>query len=76
MKKILLISLVTMIVGCQKQPEKVDDSAADKQFEESDKKIGEFLDTLRTLMPVKVNKRKYSVMIIRKYTSISTYQHC
>lgn len=45
MKKILLICLVTMIVGCQKQPEKVNESV-EKSFEESDKKIGEFLDIL------------------------------
>lgn len=35
-----------MIVGCQEQPEKGDNSAASKQFEESDKKIGGFLDIL------------------------------
>ena len=45
MKKILLICLVTMIVGCQKQPEKVNESA-EKSFEVSDKKIGKFLDIL------------------------------
>lgn len=45
MKKILLICLATMIVGCQKQPEKVNESV-EKSFEESDKKIGKFLDIL------------------------------
>ena len=45
MKKILLICLAIMIVGCQKQPEKVNESV-EKSFEESDKKIGEFLDIL------------------------------
>lgn len=45
MKKILLICIATMIVGCQKQPEKVNESV-EKSFEESDKKIGEFLDIL------------------------------
>ena len=34
-----------MIVGCQKQPEKVNESA-EKSFEVSDKKIGKFLDIL------------------------------
>lgn len=46
MKKILLICLATIIVGCQKQTEKADDSAVSKQFDESDKKIGKFLDIL------------------------------
>lgn len=45
MKKILLICLVIMIVGCQKQPEKADQSASN-QFDESDRKIGKFLDIL------------------------------
>lgn len=35
-----------MIVGCQKQPEKADDSAVSKQFDEFDKKLGQFLDIL------------------------------
>ena len=34
-----------MIVGCQKQPEKVNEPD-EKSFEESDKKIGKFLDIL------------------------------
>ncbi|ESK54889.1 hypothetical protein [Acinetobacter tjernbergiae] len=46
MKKILLICLViTIFVGCQKQPEKVSESV-EKSVAESDKKIGEFLDIL------------------------------
>ena len=45
MRKILLICLATMIVGCHKQPEKVNESV-EKSFEESDKKIGKFLDLL------------------------------
>lgn len=48
MKKILLICLAIMIVGCQKQPEQVPESndSLEKIFEKSDKKIGEFLDIL------------------------------
>lgn len=48
MKKILLICLATMIVGCQKQSEQVPESndSLEKIFEKSDKKIGEFLDIL------------------------------
>ena len=48
MKKILLICLATMTVGCQKQPEQVPESndSLEKIFEKSDKKIGEFLDIL------------------------------
>lgn len=46
MKKILLVCLATLIVGCEKQPEKVDNSSILKQFDESDKKIEGFLDIL------------------------------
>jgi hypothetical protein len=42
MKKILLISLVTMIVGCQKQPEKVDDSAAENSLKNRTKRLVSF----------------------------------
>ena len=46
MKKILLICLTTLIVGCEKQPEKVDNSSIQQQFDESDKRIEGFLDIL------------------------------
>lgn len=46
MKKILLICLATLIVGCDKQTEKVDNSSIQQQFDESDKKIEGFLDIL------------------------------
>lgn len=45
MKKILLVCLATLIVGCEKQSEKVDNSSILKQFDESDKKIEGFLDS-------------------------------
>lgn len=57
MKKILLICIAIMAVGCQKQPEKVDQSA-NKQFDESDKKIGEFLDILDDPKAAKEVQRK------------------
>ncbi len=72
MKKILLICLATMIVGCQKQPEKVDDSAADKQFEESDKKIGEFLDTLENPHASKGEQKK---ILCNDYPKVYEYQY-
>ena len=46
MKKILLICLTTLIVGCDKQTEKVDNSSIQQQFDESDEKIEGFLDIL------------------------------
>lgn len=46
MKKILLICLITLIVGCEKKTENVDDKSAAIQFEKSDQKISEFLDIL------------------------------
>lgn len=45
MKKLILICLITMIVGCQKQPEQTD-VAATTQFEKADIKITGFLDLL------------------------------
>lgn len=45
MKKLILICLTTMIIGCQKQPEQTDMTAS-TQFEKADQKITEFLDLL------------------------------
>lgn len=57
MKKILLICIAIMAIGCQKQPEKVDQSA-NKQLDESDKKIGKFLDILDDVNAAKEVQRK------------------
>ena len=45
MKKILLICLATLIVGCEKQPEVQNENASDK-FDAADQKISGFLDLL------------------------------
>ncbi|APR70721.1 hypothetical protein [Acinetobacter haemolyticus] len=45
MKKLILICLTTMIIGCQKQPEQTDMTAS-TQFEKADQKITEILDLL------------------------------
>ncbi|USR74445.1 hypothetical protein [Acinetobacter junii] len=45
MKKILLICLTTMIVGCEKQPEIQNENASEK-FDAADQKISDYLDLL------------------------------
>ena len=45
MKKILLICLTTMIVGCEKQSEIQNENASEK-FDAADQKISGFLDLL------------------------------
>ncbi|MBP8005294.1 MAG: hypothetical protein KAZ18_00075 [Acinetobacter sp.] len=45
MKKLIFICLITLIVGCQKQPELVDQQASAK-FEEADQQVTSFLDLL------------------------------
>lgn len=45
MKKLILICIFAVIAGCQKQPEKVEESVS-VQFEEADMKITTFLDLL------------------------------
>ncbi len=45
MKKILLICLTTIIIGCEKQPELQNENASEK-FDAADQKISGFLDLL------------------------------
>lgn len=45
MKKLLLICLTTMIIGCEKQPEVQNEKASEK-FDAADQKISEYLDLL------------------------------
>lgn len=45
MKKLLLICLTTMIIGCEKQPEIQNEKASEK-FDAADQKISGFLDLL------------------------------
>lgn len=45
MKKLLLIFLTTMIIGCEKQPEIQNEKASEK-FDAADQKISGFLDLL------------------------------
>lgn len=45
MKKLLLICLTTMIIGCEKQPEIQNENASEK-FDAADQKISGFLDLL------------------------------
>ena len=45
MKKLLLICLTTMIIGCEKQPEVQNEKASEK-YDAADQKISGFLDLL------------------------------
>lgn len=45
MKKLILICLTTMIIGCEKQPEVQNENASEK-FDAADQKISGFLDLL------------------------------
>lgn len=45
MKKLILIFLTTMIIGCENQPEVQNENASDK-FDAADQKISDFLDLL------------------------------
>lgn len=45
MKKLILICLTTMIIGCEKQPEVLNEKASEK-FDAADQKISEYLDIL------------------------------
>lgn len=45
MKKLILICLTTLIIGCEKQPEVQNENASEK-FEAADQKISGFLDLL------------------------------
>lgn len=57
MKKLILICLTTMIVGCQKQPEQ-NDVAASTQFDKADIKITGFLDLLDNPTADKTEQKK------------------
>ena len=43
MKKLILICLTAMIIGCEKQPEVQNEKASEK-FDAADQKISDYLD--------------------------------
>lgn len=57
MKKLILICLTTMIIGCEKQPEQ-NDMTASVQFEKADQKITEYLDLLDNPNADKTEQKK------------------
>jgi hypothetical protein len=77
MKKISLIFLtVTLIYGCQKQPETTNGNGfEDKKFEEADAKLSSYLDTLDNPKADKKDQKRYFALSIQTSISMSIYQH-
>jgi len=72
MKKISLIFLtVTLISGCQKQPETTNGNGfEDKKFEEADAKLSSYLDTLDN---PKADKKDQKKILCIEYPNV--YKH-
>lgn len=69
MKKLIFVCFVTVIVGCQKQPEKIIEST-DKSFEDADAKLSSYLDILDSK---NAKKKDQKTILCEEYPQV--YEH-